>query len=120
MVTTPSGTSETQVAVPRHTGPVEFQTLHLKLRGGIFKVEAGAGIVLLVQEPMHRIYRYANVDSIRFKALSFGRSDHSITFRSSCVIANPLFGPRQVAGHNDRISLNEPSKCLSCSSFFTI
>jgi hypothetical protein len=51
----PSGTAETQVAVPSYTSPVKFQSLHLKLRGRIFEVVARSSVLFAIEKPMHRI-----------------------------------------------------------------
>ena len=48
---TPSGTRETQVAVPGYACPVEFQALHLELRGCVFKIVARPRILLPVEKP---------------------------------------------------------------------
>src|SRR5438094_4998828 len=103
----PSGTGETEIPVPGHTRPIQFQALHLKLRGGIFEIVARTRILLAVEKPMHRINVHANINRMRFETLCFRGGDESKPLSSSGMGANPLLGPTQIAGESNGITIRE-------------
>lgn len=67
----PSRARETKVSIPVDAGPIQFQTLYLKLCGGIFEIVARPRILFFVEEPMYRINVYPNINRMRFKPLGF-------------------------------------------------
>jgi len=60
---------EPQVAVPDDAGPVELQALDLKFRGDILQVVRGSHVILVFEEPAHRVHLDTNIDGVGLEAL---------------------------------------------------
>lgn len=103
----PSGFREPKVTVPIHAGPVKFQSYDLEFGGGVFEVKARSGILLSIQEPVHRADAYADAYRVRFLPHGFGRCHQSESFRSSGMTPNPILRRLQITGNGDGIPIGK-------------
>src|SRR5207248_2611668 len=84
------------------------QSLDLKLRGRVFKVEARSRIVLIVQEPVNGVDVDADVDGVRLEAMGPRRSDQAVPLGSSGTVAKPLPRLAEIPGHGQGVALGKP------------
>src|SRR5262245_14112203 len=88
----PPAVHVSEIRVPVHAYPVEFQPLNLELSCSVLKVVGGAGIVGARQEIMNWIDGYADINRVRLQSHGPRRGNEAIALRTTSAIANPRAG----------------------------
>ena len=78
--------------------------MHLKFRGGVFEVIAGARVVPPIEKIVHRIDGHADVNGVRFEPHRFGGCHQAVSFRSPRLRPDPVSGRARIAREPDRIT----------------
>ncbi len=111
---------KSQIPIPSHARPIQFQPLHLKLRRRVLEIITRAGVFFAVQKPMHRVNIHADIDRIRLQPLSLRRSDQPIALSPPRMLAHPLLSLGQVSSNGNRIPISKSPIGLACHVSFTI
>src|SRR5690606_33343861 len=102
-----------QVTVPDDASPIQLEPLDLEFSRHVLEVVGRAHILLPVQEPANRVSLDPYVDCVRLQPLRLRRDNDSISLGASRLIAQPLFGARQVTSEPDWIAGLKLSKSHS-------